>query len=86
MTRRIDILLERAAAALAGRTPPTYTLVYADGSTRCFTGFMDAVEEVTSRAEEDIVDVLDTDETSRSLLLAMRGPMDFSDLEELAGQ
>lgn len=81
---RLDNLMERAAAALVGRTPPTYTLAYADGSTRCFTGFMAAVEEVTSR--EDIADVLDADETSRSLLLAMRGPWDFSDLEELADQ
>ena len=81
---QLDKLLERAAAALAGRTPPTYALFYADGSTRSLTGFMAAVEEVTSR--EDIADVLDTDETSRSLLLAMRGPCDFSDLEELKDQ
>lgn len=84
---RLDKLLERAAAVLASRTPATYTLLYADGSTRCITGFMEAVKEVTQQeVEGDIVDVLDADETSRSLLLALRGPWDYSDIEELKDQ
>lgn len=83
---RMDKLLERAAAALAGRTPAVTTVVYADGSTRSFTNIIEIIEEVTSRAEEDIVDVLNQDGTTCSLFMAMRGPWDFSDLEELVGQ
>ena len=33
-----------------------------------------------------VYDVLAQDDTARSLLLAMLGPWDFSDLEKLAGQ
>lgn len=75
--------LERIGAALVGREGERPTLVYADGSERSM-GLLEAVEEVSSRG--DVVDVLSEDATTRSLLLAMRGPWDFSDLEELAGQ
>lgn len=47
-------------------------------------GTLEAVDEISKR--DDVVDVLAQDDTTRSLLLAMLGPWDFSDLEELAGQ
>lgn len=81
---RLDKLLERATAELAKRTPATYTLFYEDGSTRRFTEILEIIDEVTNRG--DIVDVRDQDGTTCSLFMAMRGPWDFSDIEELAGQ
>lgn len=82
---RADLLkrIERVKAALVGRQPSKVTLVYTDGSQRS-VAVLEAVEEVSSR--DDVVDVLAQDDTTRSLLLAMLGPWDFSDLEELAGQ
>ena len=80
-----DVLkrLERVKAALVGREREMPTLVYADGSKRSM-GTLEAVDEICKR--DDVVDVLAQDDTTRSLLLAMLGPWDFSDLEELAGQ
>lgn len=75
--------VERVKAALVGRQPSKVTLVYTDGSQRS-VAVLEAVEEISSR--DDVVDVLAQDDTTRSLLLAMLGPWDFSDLEELAGQ
>lgn len=75
--------VERVRAALVGREREMPTLVYADGSRRS-VDTLEAVDEISKRG--DVVDVLSTDETTRSLLLAMLGPWDFSDLEELAGQ
>lgn len=75
--------LERIRLALKGRERELPTLVYADGSQRSM-GALEAVEEISRRA--DVVDVLAQDETTRSLLLAILGPWDFSDIEELAGQ
>lgn len=75
--------LERVRAALVGRERETPTLVYADGSKRSM-GTLDAMGEICRR--DDVVDVLSEDDTARSLLLAMLGPWDFSDLEELEGQ
>lgn len=75
--------LERVRAALVGRERELPTLVYADGSTR-FMGTLEAVDEISRR--DDVVDVLAKDDTTRSLLLAMLGPWDFSDVEELKGQ
>lgn len=82
---RADLLnrIERIRAALVGRRVEKPTLIYADGSTRSMST-LGAMGEVSSGA--DVVDVLSESETTRSLLLAMRGPWDFSDLEELAGQ
>ena len=74
---------ERVKAALQRRRPSGVTLVYADGSRRS-VGVLEAVELVS--AGEGVVDALSEDNTTRSLLLAMLGPWDFSDLEELAGQ
>lgn len=75
--------VERVRAALAGREGERPTLVYADGSRRSM-GTLEAVDEISKRG--DVVDVLSESETTRSLLLAMLGPWDFSDLEELAEQ
>ena len=75
--------LERVKAALKGRERELPTLVYADGPQRSM-GTLEAVEEISRRA--DVVDVLAQDKTTRSLLLAILGPWDFSDIEELAGQ
>lgn len=75
--------VERVRAALVGRQVENPTLVYADGSQRSM-GILEAVDEVCRR--DDVVDVLAQDETTRSLLLAMLGPWDFSDIEELKGQ
>lgn len=75
--------LERVRSELKDRERELSTLVYADGSQRSM-GTLEAVEEVSTRG--DVVDVLSEDATTRSLLLAMCGPWDFSDLEELAGQ
>lgn len=74
--------IERVKAALTGRQS-SMTLVYADGSQRS-VGVLEAVEEVSKG--RSVVDVLSEDDTTRSLLLAVLGPWDFSDLEELAGQ
>ncbi len=74
--------IERVKAALTGRQS-SMTLVYADGSRRS-VGVLEAVEEVSKG--RSVVDVLSEDDTTRSLLLAVLGPWDFSDLEELAGQ
>lgn len=74
---------ERVKAALMGRQPSRVTLFYADGSQRS-EGSLEAVDELCKRV--DIVDVVADDETAASLLRAMIGPWDFSDLEELAGQ
>lgn len=73
---------ERVKAALEGYQPCEVTLLLADGSQRP-AAFMEAVEIVQRGG---VVDVLDTDATTRSLLLAMLGPWDFSDLEEMAEQ
>lgn len=75
--------VERIRAALVGRQVEKPTLVYADGS-RQPMNVLEAIDEISRR--EDVVDVLAQDDTTRSLLLAMLGPWDFSDLEELAGQ
>lgn len=75
--------VERIRAALVGRQVEKPTLVYADGS-RQPMNVLEAIDEISSRG--DVVDVLAQDDTTRSLLLAMLGPWDFSDLEELAGQ
>ena len=75
--------VERIRAALVGRQAEKPTLVYADGS-RQPMNVLEAIDEISRR--EDVVDVLAQDDTTRSLLLAMLGPWDFSDLEELAGQ
>lgn len=75
--------IERVKAALVGRQSSRVTLVYADGS-RSSVGVLEAVEAVSKGSS--VVDVLSEDDTTRSLLLAMLGPWDFSDLEELAGQ
>lgn len=75
--------VERVKAALVGSQPSGVTLVYADGSRRS-VGVLEAVDEICKR--EDVVDVLAQDDTTSSLLRGMRGPWDFSDLEELAGQ
>lgn len=75
--------IERVKAALERRQPSRVTLAYADGSRRSM-GVLEAVE-VVSRGE-GVADVLSEDTTTRSLLLAMLGPWDFSSLEELAGQ
>lgn len=75
--------VERIRAALVGRQHENPTLVYADGSRRS-VGILEAAEEVSSRG--DVLDVLAQDDTTRSLLLAMLGPWDFSDLEELNEQ
>lgn len=75
--------VERIKAALAGRQPSKVTLVFEDG-TRKEGDFMELLSTVSERG--DIVDVISEDETTRSLLLAMRGPWDFSDLEELKGE
>lgn len=75
--------LERVKVALIGRERELPTLVYADGSTRSM-GMLEAVDEISRRG--DVVDVLAQDDTTRSLLLAMLGPWDFSDLGELEGQ
>lgn len=75
--------LERVRSALTGRERELPTLVYADGSQRSMDT-LEAVEEISSRA--DVVDVLAQNETTRSLLLAILGPWDFSDLEDLADQ
>lgn len=82
---RADLLnrIERIRAALVRRQVEKPTLIYADGSTRSM-GTLEAVNEISKR--DDVVDVLAQDDTTRSLLLAMLGPWDFSDLEELAGQ
>lgn len=74
---------ELARAALVGRQVEKPALVYADGSKRA-VGVLEAVNEISRR--EDVVDVLAKDDTTRSLLLAMLGPWDFSGLKELAGQ
>jgi len=74
--------VERLRAALAGRERERPTLVYADGSQRSM-GTLEAVDEMCKR--DDIVDVLAQDDTTRSLLLAMRGPWDFSDREGAGG-
>lgn len=73
--------IERVKAVLERRQSSKVALVYADGSRRSM-GVLEAVEEV-SRGR-GVVDVLSEDATTRSLLLAMLGPWDFSDLEELA--
>lgn len=80
-----DILkrVERIRAALVGPEREKPTLVYLDGSQRS-VGTLEAVDEICKR--DDVVDVLSESETTRSLLLAMLGPWDFSDLEELAEQ
>ena len=75
--------VERVRAALVGRERERLTLVYADGF-QLSMGTLEAVDEICKR--DDVVDVLAQDDTTRSLLLAMLGPWDFSDLEELAGQ
>ena len=75
--------VERIRAALVGRQVEKPTLVYADGSKRSM-GTLEAVDEISRRG--DVVDVLAQDDTTRSLLLAMLGPWDFSDIEKLAGQ
>lgn len=82
---RADLLnrIERVKAVLERRQSMGVTLVYADGSRRSM-GTLEAVNEISRR--DDVVDVLAQDDTTRSLLLAMLGPWDFSDLEELAGQ
>ena len=82
---RADLLnrIERVKAALGRRQSMGVTLVYADGS-RQPMNVLEAIDEISRR--EDVVDVLAQDDTTRSLLLAMLGPWDFSDLEELAGQ
>lgn len=74
---------ERIRTVLKGREHEKPTLVYADGSQRS-VGTLEAVDEICKRG--DVVDVLSEGATTRSLLLAMLGPWDFSDLEELAGQ
>ena len=73
--------VERVRAALVGRQVENPVLVYADGSQRALN-VLEALSEVTSG---NVVDVLAQDDTTRSLLLAMLGPWDFSDLEELEG-
>jgi len=83
MDRTINTRLERIAAQLMARRSERATLVYADGSQRSM-GVLEAVGEVSTRG--DIVDVLGGNETTRSLLMAMRGPWDFSDIPELEGQ
>lgn len=82
---RADLLnrIERVKAVLERRQSMGVTLVYADGSKRSM-GTLEAVDEICRR--DDVVDVLSEDDTARSLLLAMLGPWDFSDLEELEGQ
>lgn len=75
--------VERVRVALVGREMEKSTLVYTDGSKRSMN-ILEAVNEISRR--DDVVDVLAQDETTRSLLLAMLDPWDFSDLEELAGQ
>ena len=75
--------VERIRTALVGRQHEKPTLVYADGSRRSMNT-LEAVDEISKR--DDVVDVLAQDDTARSLLLAMLGPWDFSDLEELEGQ
>lgn len=75
--------VERVRAALVGREKETPTLVYADGSQRSMNT-LEAVGEISSRG--NVVDVLAQDDTTRTLLLAMLGPWDFFDLEELTGQ
>lgn len=82
---RADLLnrIERVKAVLERRQSMGVTLVYADGS-RQPMNVLEAIDEISRR--EDVVDVLAQDDTTRSLLLAMLGPWDFSDLEELAGQ
>lgn len=72
--------LERVRAALVGRQAEKPTLVYADGTQRSMN-VLEAIDEISRRG--DVLDVLAKDETTRSLLLAMLGPWDFSDLEEL---
>ena len=83
MNRDILKRLERVREALQGRQEEKATLVYADGY-QLPMGTLEAVDEICKR--DDVVDVLSEDATTRSLLLAMLGPWDFSDLEELAGQ
>lgn len=75
--------VERVKAALVGHQHEKPTLVYADGSKRS-VGTLEAVDEISRRG--DVVDVLAQDDTTRSLLLAMLGPWDFSGLEELGEQ
>lgn len=76
---------ERVKAILEDRQPCNVTLIYADGSQEDITWLpiWEKVERVSSRS--DIMDVLADDETTRTLLLAIRGPLDFSDLPELEG-
>ena len=75
--------VERVKAALVGRQPSKVTLAYADGSRRSVP-ILEAVEEVSKG--RGVADVLSEDATTHSLLLAMLGPWDFSDMKELAGQ
>lgn len=75
--------VERIRAALVGHQTEKPTLVYEDGS-RQPMNVLEAIDEISRRG--DVVDVLAQDDTTRSLLLAMLGPWDFSDIKELAGQ
>ena len=76
----IAMRVERVKSRLERRHGKPIVLVYVNGESRSMP-IVEALTEVADRGR-DIVDVLSKSETTRSLLLGLRGPWDFSEFSE----